>query len=307
MAHDVFISYPHKDPVLASMVGSALRTVDIQPFVAAEDPLRSTSYLARTAIEDAVRSSRVVVLVLSSTYVNESRQILREVSLAASCGIPIIVFRTLEVPLWGSLERVLAHADVVDAWAPPLASHLERLGQTVHRLLRRQRHEHFTHAELTPIEASRPKAGRTTGEAPHRHDVFLSYRRVTGAAEVRAIRGELRARGVRAFLDVDDLGPGHFDEALLAYVDTTPNFVVVLSLQALDGCAAPDDWLRQEIARAIRTHRNILPVIMPGFVFPESLPTEIDAIRIHQGLPYSHEYFQAMIEKLVGFLRPHGP
>lgn len=51
---------------------------------------------------------------------------------------------------------------------------------------------------------------------------FRSYRRENGAAEARLIRDKLHERGVRTFLDVDDLKSGHFDEALLARIANAP-------------------------------------------------------------------------------------
>ena len=44
---------------------------------------------------------------------------------------------------------------------------------------------------------------------------FISYRRETGADTARLIRAELLSRGMKTFLDVDDLGSFHFDERLL--------------------------------------------------------------------------------------------
>jgi serine/threonine-protein kinase len=137
------------------------------------------------------------------------------------------------------------------------------------------------------------------------YDVFISYRRQNGATEARVIRAELRQQNLRVFLDVDDLGAGHFDQALLGRIAVTPNFIVVLSPNCLDRCADERDWLRQEIAKAIQTNRKIVPVMLPGFQFPEpqTLPEELRPISAHQSVPYSHEYFDAMIAKIARYLR----
>jgi hypothetical protein len=134
------------------------------------------------------------------------------------------------------------------------------------------------------------------------YDVFISYRRDGGAAEARLIQSALQARQVRAFLDVTELGRGYFDDALLKSIDQTPNFVVILSPHALDRAESDEDWLRKEIAHALKTDRNVVPLIMPGFQFPAKLPRDLKNLPRHQGMDYSHLYFDAMIQKLVATL-----
>ncbi|MFH0794101.1 MAG: hypothetical protein V2A74_08730 [bacterium] len=53
------------------------------------------------------------------------------------------------------------------------------------------------------------------------------------------------------------------------------NFLVVLSVGALERCAQKGDWLRREIACALNLNKNILPVLLPGFKFPQELPADI--------------------------------
>jgi hypothetical protein len=140
------------------------------------------------------------------------------------------------------------------------------------------------------------------------YDVFISYRRESGHAEARLMREHLRAKNVRAFLDVDDLRSGHFDQALLNRIADTPNFIVILSPNSLDRCADKGDWLRQEIAEALRTSRNIIPVLLPKFAFPdrETLPEDIRDLPTHNGLEYSHKYFIAMIDNIIAYLAGEG-
>jgi len=92
---------------------------------------------------------------------------------------------------------------------------------------------------------------------------------------------------------------GYFDEALLRQIADTPNFVVILSPNSLDRCVDEEDWLRREIAQAIRARRNIIPILMPGFTLPRELPPEIRNLSRYQGPEYSHRYFDAMIVEIV--------
>src|SRR5262249_21207009 len=116
---------------------------------------------------------------------------------------------------------------------------------------------------------------RPAASGDEQYDVFVSYRRMGGGGIAHALRQGL-SREDRACLDVDKLSAGTFDTALLRTIETTPNFVVVLSPGAFDRCQQPDDWLRQEIRHALRTRRRIVPVTLEGFTFPpaDSLPED---------------------------------
>jgi hypothetical protein len=135
-------------------------------------------------------------------------------------------------------------------------------------------------------------------------DVFVSYRRDRDAQTARLVRSELQRRGYSVFLDVDDLRPGHFDEALLKRIREAPNFIVILSVGSLDRCTIQDDWLRREIACALDNNKKVIPIMMPGFNFPlmQDLPEEIQSIQVHHGVNYSHEFFDAMMKKVVDYL-----
>ncbi|MFN7920160.1 MAG: toll/interleukin-1 receptor domain-containing protein [Bryobacteraceae bacterium] len=134
-------------------------------------------------------------------------------------------------------------------------------------------------------------------------DLFISYRRENGAAEARLLRERLMQDGWRVFLDVADLKKGYFDEALLEYIASAPNFLVVLSPRSLDRCVSEQDWLRREIEHAIATGRNIIPVMLPGFAWPAELPEQMQSLPRHQGLDYSHVYFDAMIQRIDESMR----
>ncbi len=137
------------------------------------------------------------------------------------------------------------------------------------------------------------------------YDVFISYRRVHGSESARLIRAELQQFGLHIFLDVDDLRPGNFEKEILHRIATTPNYIVILSSGSLDRCVEKEDRFRQEIAQAIITKRNIIPILMPGFEFSEKqvLPNDIQELRLYQSVTYSHEFFEAMIGKIKGYLK----
>src|SRR3954462_14238555 len=95
------------------------------------------------------------------------------------------------------------------------------------------------------------------------------------ASQARLIKSELTNRGYCVFLDVADLEKGHFDDKLLTTIGDTPNFLLVLARGSLERCVNEGDWLRRELRHALATKRNIVPICLPGFFFPPSLPDDI--------------------------------
>ena len=131
-----------------------------------------------------------------------------------------------------------------------------------------------------------------------KNDIFISYRRVGGDMAAMYIYQALKERGYSVFYDVEVLRAGKFNEELLKQIQGCRDVIVVLSPHALDRCVEDGDWVRMEIAEAIRCEKNIIPVMMNGFTFPEFLPTDINAIRFHSGLTSTTEYFQESMDRL---------
>ena len=129
-------------------------------------------------------------------------------------------------------------------------------------------------------------------------DIFISYRRDGGDMAAMYIYQALKDRGYSVFYDVEVLRSGKFNEELLNHIRDAQDFILVLSPNALDRCENENDWVRLEIAEAIRCDKNIVPVMMNGFTFPACLPEEIDSVRYRNGLTSSTEYFQESINRL---------
>jgi hypothetical protein len=128
VAHDVFISYSHHDKPQADAVCATLEAKGIRCWIAPRDVIPGQEW--GEAIVDAIRSSRVMVLVFSS-HANDSPQIRREVQLAVSAEIVLIPFRIEDVAPARSLEYFLGAPHWLDAMTPPLGAHLEHLAVAV--------------------------------------------------------------------------------------------------------------------------------------------------------------------------------
>ncbi len=85
-------------------------------------------------IIDAIQGSRVMVLVLSSNA-NASLHIPNEIERAVSYGVAILPFRIEDVKPAKSLDLFIGSVHWLDALTPPLDRHLDRLADSVSKLL----------------------------------------------------------------------------------------------------------------------------------------------------------------------------
>lgn len=79
--------------------------------------------------------SRVFILVFSRTS-NKSDDVFREISLAASWGIPVVTFRIHGVKPTRRMDYYLKPNPWVDATDPPLLARIQDLTETVQLLLK---------------------------------------------------------------------------------------------------------------------------------------------------------------------------
>ena len=136
------------------------------------------------------------------------------------------------------------------------------------------------------------------------YDIFISYRRDGGDSFAMILKNELKDRGLRVFHDIESLRSGNFNKQLYKEIEESRKVVLVLPPNALDRCINdPNDWVRLEIEHAIRCGKDIIPIMMRGFVFPENLPAPLDLIAKYQGLePRMDHTFQSSMDYLVSLI-----
>lgn len=132
-----------------------------------------------------------------------------------------------------------------------------------------------------------------------KYQIFISYRRVGGEDLARLLEYKLTDRGFKVFFDVESLRSGAFNTALFEKIAECTDVLVVLPPHGLDRCVNPGDWVRLEIARALKLGKNVIPIMMRNFSFPETLPNDIDNLRNMNGITANQEYFDASFERLV--------
>lgn len=135
------------------------------------------------------------------------------------------------------------------------------------------------------------------------YQIFVSYRRDGGEALACLISERLRQCGFKTFYDVESLRSGKFNDEIFRVIDVCTDVIVVLPQHGLDRCKNEEDWVRKEIAYAIKSNKNIIPIMMRNFEFPSELPADINDLRNFNGLSANMEYFDATFAKLVSMIK----
>lgn len=131
--------------------------------------------------------------------------------------------------------------------------------------------------------------------------VFISYRREVGGFIAHTIFTYLRANGYDAFMDVESLDSGAFDNMLLNQIATRNHFIVILAPGTVERCANEDDWVRREIEYAMQTGRNIIPVMVNNFSFEQVdvyLTGKLADLRRYNGVTLHLDYLDAGLERI---------
>jgi ankyrin repeat protein len=134
MNHDVFISHSSQDKAVAEAVCANLESQGITCWIAPRDVLPGVEYAE--GLLEAIITSRMFVLILSEAS-NASPQVLREVEIAVSKGIPILPLRIDNVTLSRSMEYYISTQHWLDASKPPVEAHFPGLAAAVSRHLDR--------------------------------------------------------------------------------------------------------------------------------------------------------------------------
>ena len=110
----------------------------------------------------------------------------------------------------------------------------------------------------------------------------------------------LKTMGYRVFLDFSAMREGEFEEQIYKAIDASEDVLVVLSPNGLDRCINEEkDYVRKEIAHALKQNKNVIPLRMRDFKFPNNLPEDVKKIEKLHGPEVSEEYYDSFIQSLV--------
>lgn len=136
------------------------------------------------------------------------------------------------------------------------------------------------------------------------YQVFISYRRDGGFETASLIAEKLRNAGFQVFLDIESLRSGKFNEQLYAVIEECTDFIVVLPRDGLERCVNEEDWVKKEVRCAIQHQKNIIPVLLKGFAWPDRMPAGLEGLSEYQGVAAgNYEYFDAAVERLKKYLK----
>lgn len=143
------------------------------------------------------------------------------------------------------------------------------------------------------------------------YHAFISYRRENGFLMAQVIYDRMKEKGIKCFMDLEELRSGKFNEKIIDAINDAPNFILILPKNALNRCVNEDDWVRKEILAAVKADKTIIPVMYDGFAWPkkwpENMPEEIIQLTNQQSVSMSKEYLPAMIDKIESYLKDVEP
>ncbi len=137
-----------------------------------------------------------------------------------------------------------------------------------------------------------------------KYDVFISYRREGGYDTAKHLNDLLVRDGYRVSFDIDTLRNGDFDTQLLSRIERCKDFILIVDKHAFDKILDNDsdpsqDWMRCELAYALKRNKNIIPVFLSGVTgFPEGLPNDVVGVIKKNGPEYNRYYFNDFYETL---------
>jgi hypothetical protein len=141
--------------------------------------------------------------------------------------------------------------------------------------------------------------------------IFLSYRRDDSAGYVRAVRTDMTHRfgGRHVFLDVEDIEAGSdfvdviekavgHCEALVAFIG--PNWLKATNDAGLRRLDEPHDFVRLEIASALRRDVRVIPVLVGDQEMPsgDDLPDDLKPLARVQGISLSNDRWDDDLNRL---------
>ena len=153
-----------------------------------------------------------------------------------------------------------------------------------------------------------PTYGATIEEEITEYAGFISYWRKAGGQTARLIKLMIeKYSDKKLFLDVDELDAGRFDDRLLRVIESVPSFILILTAGCLDRCVDEGDWLKREILQALLSKRNIIPIFVEGFVFPDQeffarLPAGFAELPKYQAVLYDHQYVDSVARKVLRYM-----
>ena len=143
--------------------------------------------------------------------------------------------------------------------------------------------------------------------------IFISYRVHDTAGETGRLVDALKQHFAddQIFMDIENLEPGaDFTEAIERSLSTCDVFLAVIGPQWLGNREGdlrinnPNDWVRLEVATALRRNVRVVPVLVDGGSLPaaEQLPEDLQPLLRRQTIEISNKRWRYDTDQLINFL-----
>lgn len=142
--------------------------------------------------------------------------------------------------------------------------------------------------------------------------VFINYRRDDTAGEARALYKDLVASlGIDSvFMDVDNIALGRdFREVLHERLESCDVMLVLIGDEWLDTTSEhgkrrlddPNDFVRQEIAAALKRNIPVTPVLLRGVQMPsaDDLPEDLESLAYRNGFEIRHGRWEDDVQEMM--------
>lgn len=136
------------------------------------------------------------------------------------------------------------------------------------------------------------------------YDIFISYKHDKSQATANNLYNRLKQRGYATFLDATEMPPGNYDTRLFEYIEKAKDVFVILEEGSLDSCKSDNwraDWFCQEITYALKSGKNIIPVLVGGYRMPQpaALPKELTELSLKNAPEFSFVFFDQYLDLLA--------
>lgn len=134
-------------------------------------------------------------------------------------------------------------------------------------------------------------------------DIFICYRLKESFSMAIHLAERLEKDGYKVSFDKHTIKRGKFDDKLLRRIEKCKDFIIVLNERSFDRTKEEDykleeDWVVKELQHAIKYKKNIIPVMMHDFDWPENMPKEISDLKLINGPKIDPDYYDAFYNKL---------
>ena len=136
-----------------------------------------------------------------------------------------------------------------------------------------------------------------------KYQIFISYRRDGGDHFAARLSDKLSVAGYKVFFDIESMRAGLFNEQIYSAIDECDDVLLILPKDGLDRCIDEEDWVRKEIEYSILKKKNIIPIMLRDFTFPENLPDNLKVISMSEGIMADTHYFDAMINRIQDLMK----